>query len=288
MSTCGRTDLLPANDLDLFPRQMIRDRLLAQAMRADVAFSRGKVEMLIVRAAQMEHLARAVLGQFAEERRRHASTYYPRLCGFIGETAVRNAIAAGISAAIGRGLRNRVEVGLYLDLVFLLGSDFVVDPQFSWAAELLAPDNPERPLFRVRRTMDAAMAWLDDSHGTENEHLVRGLLRIRALTPDVVPANANTAEVVAWLAGLMPQKAAASGPDSMLALADVAAACAAGHGMAAAGDVAMTALHMFMLGSGFDHDPLVPWAEPILTEAGPDRASRLFAASLRYLDVVLH
>jgi hypothetical protein len=236
----------------------------------------------------MEYFARTLLGQFAEERRQHAVTHYPRLCGFIGDTAVRNAIAAGISAATGCGLRTRIAVGLYLDLVFLLGSGFVADPQFSWAAELLAPDNPERPLFRIRRAVDAAMAWLDDSHGTENEYLVRGLLRIRALTQDTVPANAGTAAVVAWLAGLMPQKAAANGPDLMLALANAAASCAAGYGMAADGDAAMIALHMFMLGSGFDRDPLVPWAEPILADRGPDRASRLFAVSLRYLDVVLH
>jgi len=235
----------------------------------------------------MESLAGVVLGQFAEVRRRHAITYYPRLCGFIGDTAVRHAISAGISDAIGRGLRNRVEAGLYVDLAFLLGSGFAEDPRFSWAAELLGPDNPERPLFRVRRAMDAAMAWLDDSHGAENEHLVRGLLRIRAMTLDVVPANDDPAEVVAWLAGLMPQQAAASGAGSMTALAAAAATRAVDHGMAAPGDMAMIALHMFMLGGGFDRDPLVAWAGPILAEGGDDRAGRLFAASLRYLDVVV-
>ena len=57
--------------------------------------------------------------------------------------------------------------------------------------------------------------------------------------------------------------------------------------MTAPGDAATIALHMFMLGSGFDRDPLMPWAKPILAAAGRDRAVLLFAASVRYLDAVL-
>jgi hypothetical protein len=243
--------------------------------------------MLVIRESQIQLLGRAVLGQFAEDRRRHAITHYPRLSGFIGDRAVREAIEDGISAAIGRGLRNRVEVGLYLDLVFLLGSGFAEDPRFPWAAELMAPENPDRPLFRVRRAMDAATTWLDESHGEENEHLVRGLLRIRALSPGAVPATEDPGEIVGWLAALMPQQAAACGEGALTLLAAVAATRAASHGLAARGDVAMIALHMFTLGHGFDSDPLIAWARPILSKTGPHRAKQLFAGSLRYLDAVL-
>jgi hypothetical protein len=244
--------------------------------------------MLVIRATQMQQFARATLDQFAEQRRVHALNYHPRLSQFIGDAAVRSAISVGISAAMGRGLRNRVEVSLYLELAFLLGSFFVEDPRFPWAAELLAPDSPEPPLFRVRRAMDGATDWLDESHGPENEHLVRGLLRIRALTPETVPEQADVAGLVAWLRGLMPQQAAACGAGAMTELAQTALYRAASYDMIAPRDAAMIALHMFMLGSGFDRDPLVPWAGPILAAGGRDRAGHLFAASLRYLDAVLN
>jgi hypothetical protein len=57
--------------------------------------------------------------------------------------------------------------------------------------------------------------------------------------------------------------------------------------MTAPGDASTIALHMFLLGSGFDRDSLVPWAKPILAAEGRDRAGLLFAASRRYLDAVL-
>jgi hypothetical protein len=136
--------------------------------------------------------------------------------------------------------------------------------------------------------MDAATDWLDESHGPENEHLVRGLVRIRALTQETVPEQADAAGIVAWLCALMPQQAAACGADAMIALAETALSRTADYDMIAPGDAATIALHMFMLGSGFDRDPLVPWARPILAAGGRDRAGRLFAASLRYLDAVLN
>jgi hypothetical protein len=244
--------------------------------------------MLVIRATQMQHFARATLDQFAEQRRVHALTCHPRLGHFIGDAALRSAVSAGISAAMARGLRNRVEVALYLELAFLLGSFFVEDPRFPWAADLLAPDSPERPLFRIRRAFDAATHWLDESHGLENEHLVRGLLRIRALTSRPLAEQADAAGIVAWLDGLMPQQAAACGAGAMIALAQTALSRAGAYNMTAPGDAAMIALHMFMLGSGFDRDPLVPWAGPILSEGGPSRAGHLLAASLRYLDAVLN
>jgi hypothetical protein len=140
----------------------------------------------------------------------------------------------------------------------------------------------------MRRAIEAATDWVDASHGPDNTHLVRGLLRIRALTPAAFAQAVDAPGIVGWLTGLLPQQAAACGVDAMHALAEAALAGAARHGMTAPGDAATFALHQFMLGSGFASDPLVPWAGPILAGGGPTRATDLFAASCRYLDAVLH
>ena len=244
--------------------------------------------MLVIQAPQLQQLARARLELFAQERRVHALRHHPQLSRFIGDAALQRAVAAGIAGARARGLHNRVEVALYLELALLLGSGFADDPRCPWAATLLAPGCPGSPLFRMRRTVEAATEWLDASHGPENAHLVRGLLRIRALTPDAFASAADAPGIVDWLTALLPQQAAACGTGAMHTLAEAALVRAARHGMTAPGDAATFALHQFMLGSAFDSDPLVPWAGPILAAGGSTRAADLFAASLRYLDAVLH
>jgi hypothetical protein len=67
----------------------------------------------------------------------------------------------------------------------------------------------------------------------------------------------------------------------------MARAAAGKYRLAGPRDATLIALHMFLLGSGFDRDPQFPWVAESLMGAAPDRAVRLFRASLEFLNCVL-
>ena len=224
--------------------------------------------MLVIRQAQMDAFARAAAAAFERRMVEHVFKFFPRQCGHIGEEQTARAVRAAMTKAQARGHRTCREICLYLNLVFLLGECFEEDPQYGFVM------------------YDDAMAYLDAVHGENNEHLVRALLRVRALDPGAVPAFAPAA-MHAFFARIFPTKAARQGEAVSLKLAEMARATAGKYRLAGPRDATLIALHMFLLGSGFDRDPQFPWVAEALMGAAPDRAERLFRASLDFLNCVL-
>jgi hypothetical protein len=230
--------------------------------------------MLVIRQAQMDAFARAAGARFERRMVEHLLKYFPRQCGHIGEEQTARAVRAAVTKAESRGYRTCREICLYLNLVFLLGASFEEDPQYGSFRQGLGP------------LYDDAMAYLDAAHGENNEHLVRALLRVRALDPGAVPAFAP-AQMHAFFTRIFPSKAARQGPAASLKVAEMAGAAAGRYRLAGPRDGTLIALHMFLLGSGFDRDPQFPWVAEALMGAAPDRAVRLFRASLDFLNCVL-
>ncbi len=234
--------------------------------------------MLVIRQAQMDAFARAAAGRFERRMVEHLFKFFPRQCGHIGEEQTGRAVRAAAAKAQAHGYRTCRDICLYLDLAFLLGASFDEDPQYGFAAGRMG--QPLEPLY------DDAMAYLDAVAGEDNEHLVRALLRVRALDPAAVPAFAP-AQMHAFFARIFPTKAARQGEAASLKLAEMARAAAGRLHLAGPRDATLIALHMFMLGSGCERDPQFPWVAESLMGAAPDRAVRLFRASLEFLNCVL-
>jgi hypothetical protein len=204
----------------------------------------------------------------------------PQQSALLGDPCVLAAVQLAQERAAFHGLRDRRGVLLYVDLVFMLGSHFDRDPLLPWAAAILA----DRTLGSSRARMDAlygrAVAYREAAYGALNEHLNAAVSRIHACAADVAdalseqpfePAEART--IAEAMAQLFPQKHRTLGaPQVDAALLQLAEAAAA-EGIVRSRDVGIFFGLAFLLGGGFHHDPLYPWARAAL-DAGDDGAAK--------------
>ena len=61
----------------------------------------------------------------------------------MGGEWLKTLVNTGVSRARGHGFTLRGPLRLYLDLMFLFGSDFDTDPQYPWAGEVLKEQGME-------------------------------------------------------------------------------------------------------------------------------------------------
>lgn len=236
---------------------------------------------LVIRDAQLAPFREQADRAFEERLRPHFVEHFAAHCEWLGDERLLRVIRLGIKSARAHDYRGERDICLYISLMFMLGSRFDSDPQLPWAARLLRRSGQpatDRPIEAVYRE---AMAYLDRIAGQKNELLVRALMRFRDY--DAATLDGRSPEQVGGLlARLYPQKAAAiagialggAGPTAAAApgargchgLAVRAVDAAANHGMRGAAAAAIYAAHMLLLGTGFDDDPLYPWAAEVLRD----------------------
>ena len=247
--------------------------------------------MLTIRDAQIELLGREPRARFEADLARHLRRYFPHECE---RGDVAGFVRIGIERAAAHGFNTRYETALYLNLMAMLGVEFDEDPQMPWAARGLDDLSIPSPCARLTRFYDCAVAYLESTCGQKNLYLVRAKLRIRRQRFDSLNRfrwNALPAVLTGLLEEIYPQKAAYAGESAMKDLALYAVSTALKRGVSTGRAAGIHALHLFMLGSGYERDPLYPWAAGILDAggAGPvdTRFDRVLEASLTYMEGTL-
>ena len=228
--------------------------------------------------ASRQALARRLAERFSE--------FFPVQTTFSGIATLVAASAAAIARAEAFGCTTERDAARYLLLSWQLGHEFGTDPRHPWAAQWLMTSADTTAAHRLDQLLTLANAQLDLVHGPENGALVKSLLRVRRLQQqDFDAAGTDPQRCAAWLGELMP--AWQQQADVLMDIAAAAPVHARQLGITDPASVAIVALHAALLGHGFATDPLYPWAGAALAGSAPDRAEKLFAASLRYLDAIL-
>lgn len=259
--------------------------------------------MLVMRKSQMEAFENVAVQRFEEGLLDHLQTFFPQHAATLGETQLGRVARYGLQRAESRGLKTERAVYLYVALMFVLGSRFDEDPQLPWAAREVEEEKPasskpevaaeardaetapaqtagetvvgkedetpkETADARIERVYGQAMAFLDQTVGPDNEFLRQTLNALRQ--PQVfegLPAAPSFGHrLLLLLQMLAPEKYAALGEEALRNLVR--------HGYEAAKRYGMTTEHgimnyvalAFVLGSGFDRDPLYPWAAATLSD----------------------
>jgi len=247
--------------------------------------------MLAIRPAQMEVFGDDARARFEVELRDVFARAYPRETRQAGgPAALLDWVRLGVGAATLAGYRSQYEVGRWLSLMLILGCDFAIDPQLPWVHESLEPAVEPDPAERIERLFEQTLDYLGATAGQSAERVVRAMLRIRASDFGAVPALQGAAAVddaCARLRALYPEKFAFQGADLTARNVVLQHQRAREFGLRGpAGQFLFVALS-FMLGSGFDHDPLHPWASAILhgpaSDDADDRAATLEAAARAHL-----
>ncbi|HRD67139.1 MAG TPA: hypothetical protein PKY50_13420 [Candidatus Competibacter sp.] len=261
--------------------------------------------MLVMRKSQMEAFENVVAQRFEEGLLDHLRTFFPQHAATLGETQLGRIARYGLQRAESRGLKTERAIYLYVALMFVLGSRFDEDPQLPWAAREIEEEKPAPPKpevaaeardaatvaatagetvtgkedeapketadARIERVYGQAMAFLDQTVGPDNELLRQTLNTLRQ--PQVfegLPAAPSVGHrLLLLLQMLAPEKYDMLGEETLRNLVR--------HGYEAAKRYGMTTEHgimnyvalAFVLGSGFDRDPLYPWAAAALSDQGP-------------------
>jgi hypothetical protein len=247
--------------------------------------------VLTIREAQFAALAEYPRARFERALASHLGRYFPHECE---RGDVPRFVRLGIERSEYHGCETQLDVAYYVNLMVMLGCDFDRDPQIPWAGDDL--DNPSVPSLSVRlsRAYDAALRYLEETGGDGNSHLTRAMLRIRrddtagldGLDDDALPEG-----ILGFLAALYPEKTRYQGEAAMEALVDAAIESARGRGASTGRAVGIHALHMFMLGAGYGHDPLYFWLNRLLDDDGSAsvdaRYDNLMKASIAYIEIAL-
>lgn len=249
--------------------------------------------MLTIRREQMDLLARSSREEFEQRLLNHFARFYPHEVGQLGREQFLKLIRLGISRAPAYGFTEQREVGLFINLMLMLGCDFGRDPQLPWARELLHDDSLDDSFDRIQRIFKRAVKYLGDCFGDDGRYMARAVIRARNYKLDSAPLSEGDelkGDLLSVLETFCPQKFAAQGVEATRGLIDFAFESAEEHGIESNQGLAVYAILMFLLGCGFYHDPVYPWASSVLGERGLEESvlvQKLYDAAVVHTAAVL-
>ena len=246
--------------------------------------------MLAIRSDQMKVFEEAAMKGFEDEMVVHSRGFTPELCKVLGEEQLRVAIRRAISRAGSYGFTYRGPIRLYMEMMYLFGSDFDTDPQYPRLAKILAA--PDEQMQRAELLNEAVLDFQEKVCGSEAANVRRALgdLRILAQRPTTFPMSALVPGMLLEMRRNYPEIVTYVGEDELTALIQEGEAEARKHGFPVRGAVLVVSL-MFAFGHGCVSDPLYPWISRTLEDEriadSQARSERLEKKALTWLEHVL-
>ena len=244
--------------------------------------------MLRITKQVMARFAEAAALEFEDDMVRHVAKYFPDYHRLLGESQIRLVVRHAVKRARGHRIDTERGICLYLTVMLMLGGNFDVDLWLPWAGdglgELESPNILVHQSIRMDKVANEAVTFLDSIYGPNNAYLTRVLSTVRKAIPELFLAGEPRS--LLFLRKLFPQKVEALGDELAQRLIDTAVDTAIRRGLTSWRGTTGYMVCSFLLGSGFDTDPLLPWATAALNYPGSAdvRADRLYEGGLGWLD----
>jgi hypothetical protein len=244
--------------------------------------------MLRIRPEQIEAFASPDTPHFESSAIIHIKRAFPKHFSVLQDSGALAVVNHARTHARRYGLNDADAVRLNFDQ----------DVQLPWAAAILndrsLPGHARldviepQPLVKSVRLHEHAMAYLDEVSGVENEHIDAAQRRLLD-QPFSVAAQEETGleqEALQRLSTIWPEKYNYLGPDGALTLVRYGIGRMQQYGVSTPLGAFLGIVTMYMLGTGFDQDPLFPWAGRILNDQQlnpSERTTRLYEEGITYL-----
>jgi hypothetical protein len=254
--------------------------------------------MLTIRKGQMEAFEQGTQRAFVDQTLLFVEEFFPKHCALLGQDKVREVIRFGWDRAKAHGFTTERCVRLYISLMFMLGSDFPSDPQLPWAAEILndaiLADEDLRIDYLHHKATDYIYTVAVDLRtldGGGDDPRFQDEARQLRDAPNAVLVQARIPAFTAWLLDrftrMLPAKAKYVGEGCLRRLIQRGFESARNYGLTTERGVGIYIALMFVLGSGFATEPLLPWVAVVLNDkTRPDptqKADRLFEEAMAHL-----
>ena len=247
--------------------------------------------MLIIRRQQIEVFEHAALRRFEDEMVVHSREFTPSLCEVIGDEQLRVALRQAISRAGTYGFTHQGPIRLFIELMFLCGSDFDNDPQYPALADILNASGDQ--MQRAEQIYQGILDYQKKVSGPDgaNTRKALGALSIFARMPVTFSSNDFVSGMLLEMTDAFPQKVAYIGDEALTALIYEGQAEARRYRFPTARREVLLVVLMFAFGHGCTNDPLYPWiARTLMDQRIIDpaaRAQRLEKKALTWLEHVL-
>jgi hypothetical protein len=244
---------------------------------------------VIIRHQQLETMAAVSEQGYVACAVAHLERYDPPLASAAGRPGLEKLARKGLIAARQHGFVQDRTLQLYLELMMSLGCGFYTDPLFRWLDPYLDSKSGMGEVERARLLHFHVSAYLDRAYGERREHGQAVLERAATLTPERLhQAGANLdGKALTFVEWLHPQRMDFIDSEAVQTLIGGARKDAAAAGLQAPDAAALFFLLKFVFGHMILSDPLYPWIQPQLLDAGSGDASlrmeRLMERSRAYL-----
>lgn len=245
--------------------------------------------MLRIRTEQLQAFESARAAYFAPRQVQHLKEAFPKHCRFLGEDGILDVVRYGIEQGHAYGFTQQSAVSLFIDLTLLLGRFFHSDVQLPWALAILTDRSFEDELTKAQQLHAAALEYLDTVSGYDNEYIDAAQRRLLHEPLHIKTGSVERFinEALSRLRRIWPQKYDRVGENDLRVLIQKGIPTARAYALKSEPGVLLYIGLMYMLGSGFDRDPLFAWAQRVLNDPEEQnqaaRVEKLYAEALTYL-----
>jgi len=120
--------------------------------------------VLLIRDDQLSALRGVRQKEYEKRLAAHLKRYFPDTCAELGEKGLIDALRHGVERAKSYGIQAERDVVKYLNLTFVFGRDFDIDPRFPWAASMLRSTD-YGPTLRINQVYSDAKARIAEGPG---------------------------------------------------------------------------------------------------------------------------
>lgn len=247
--------------------------------------------MLTIREKQMAALDAYAWHEFEMEMLEHSKVFSPVLCKLLGDQQVLVALRQAISRAREVGFTNRGPIRLYIELMFLCGSDFHNDPLYPKLEPVLYSNDDQ--MLRAHLIYEGMIDYHENVSGKDNINTRKSLeyLGEIAYRPIMFDRHRFNFQMYEELYRAFPLKVEYSGMPGVNALIEQGRSLAMQYQFESLRSHALLIILMFAFGHGCAKDPLYPWISNTLNDQriiGPEaRIKRLEKKSLTWLEHAL-
>lgn len=230
--------------------------------------------MFRITREQQEIFEAQVLVHFEDELMAHGHKFSPRLCRALGDEHLRGVVRNAVHRARTVGFTCQGPVRLFLELSFLFGSEFPIDPQYSRFGAVLRAQKTQ--MIRSLRLYEEARNYAREVVGPEQAYVRSAIVQFLDFleNQDLTTIRGSSAQDA--LVSIYPQKACYVGKKALRALIGSSRAAEREHGLEGTGAFILLASLMFAFGHGCVSDPLFTWIPSTLRDPlHPNPAARL-------------
>ncbi len=117
--------------------------------------------ILNIREIPIQDFSDSATGNIERKKIAMLRKVWPHKYEKIGEAVMARLILHGIESAGRYDITTERGIGIFIGLMFMLGSGFDTDPQFPWAAEILSDESITDQVTRTDRLYKESMAFLE-------------------------------------------------------------------------------------------------------------------------------